>query len=70
MKDLAEGKKEAKGKGYPLSNQQAEEDALKDIGRLFVSQRNDQIYAHSPPRWQVRREQRYYHQNYSRAAKA
>jgi len=36
MKDLAEEKKEAKGKGYPLSNQQAEEDALKDIGRLFV----------------------------------
>jgi hypothetical protein len=31
-----EGKKEGKGNGYQLSNQQAEEDAIKDIGRLFL----------------------------------
>jgi hypothetical protein len=29
-------KKEEKEKGYQLSNRQAAEDAIKDIGRLFV----------------------------------
>lgn len=38
MKELAEEKKEEKGKGYQLSNQQAEENSINNIGRLFVSQ--------------------------------
>jgi hypothetical protein len=53
MKDLMEGKKEAKGKGYHLSNQQAEEDAIKDIGRLFIPQSDHGVDAHRPPRGNV-----------------
>jgi hypothetical protein len=38
MKDLVEGKKEAKGNGYQLSNQQAEEDAIKEMaGYSYLS---------------------------------
>jgi hypothetical protein len=55
MQELAEGKKEAKEKAYQLSNQQAEEDAINNIGRLFVSQRNDGIDAHRAPRRNVGR---------------
>jgi hypothetical protein len=36
MKELGEEKKE-KEKGYQLSNRQAEENSVNNIGRLFVS---------------------------------
>jgi hypothetical protein len=36
MNKPAEGKNKAKGKGYQLPNRQAEEDATKNLGRLFV----------------------------------
>jgi hypothetical protein len=35
MNEPAGGKKEAKGKGYQLSNRQAEEDATKNIDSKF-----------------------------------
>jgi hypothetical protein len=70
MQELAEGKKEAKEKAYQLSNQQAEEDAINNIGRLFVSQRHHGIDSRRPPRRNKTGRQRYGEQNNGHAGKS